>query len=100
MKIIHDKRGTGKTTKLIKLCAKNNGLMVCFNTCHVNQAIRIANCNNIKIEKPITFYQFIHNPAKYNRPLYFDDMDLCLKTVQDCIIGGISVAKEHEEKNE
>lgn len=94
MKIIHDKRNTGKTKKLIKLCAKNNGQIVCINKIHQMRITREANSLRIGIRVPITFYQFIHNPIAFDMPIYFDDIDLCLKTIaQFATVGGMTVSK-------
>lgn len=79
MKIILGNRGSGKTTKLIKECAKdNNAVIVCVTEQNCRYIFETSRRLGYVINYPITFRKFFN--YDYNRcefkNFYFDNIDV------------------------
>jgi hypothetical protein len=58
MKVVRLKKGGGKTTAMIKEAAANGYTMVCIDSKEVRRVKEEAKVLGLKIENPITFYDF------------------------------------------
>lgn len=82
MKIIHGKRQSGKTTELIKQCAKDKYSLIVVPNAGMRDFVFLQSkemgCN---IPQPITFNDFIHGRfyAPAVKKFYFDELAMCLK---------------------
>ena len=105
MKIITGKRGCGKTTELIRLCAKyKHAVIVCPNNSQVVHVSIMAQKMGFNIPQPITFYDFTHkNYSKSNVDAFlFDNLDMSLSAVTDgeSTIDAISFSDNRVKTNE
>ena len=98
---IVDKRGSGKTTKLIELAVKNHGILVVPNIRMVHAAEDLAKRMGVLDDFDcITFYAFTHyyDVGKYTnseRKFYIDELYACLSTV-----GVLAYSNSIEEENQ
>ena len=83
MKVIADKRRTGKTRQLMELANASGAQIVCRSESACNDIDSEATVLGLKILKPITYTQLINN-ALYGKAIekvIFDDVDWFLKSV-------------------
>jgi hypothetical protein len=72
---IIDKRGTGKTSRLLLLAKENNGIVVCMSP---DKLIRQANKYGITGLTFISYSEFIHRAKEIsNEQVFIDDLE-CL----------------------
>ena len=72
---IIDKRGTGKTSRLLLLAKENNGIVVCMSP---DKLIRQANKYGITGLTFISYSEFIHRAKEIsNEQIFIDDLE-CL----------------------
>lgn len=93
MEIIYDKPRTGKTTKLIKKCAENDGYIVCKDKQRVKEVAQMAKSMGLRIPYPLTFYELISKEyyAQGIRKIYIDNADELIKMIApglevECIV--------------
>lgn len=98
MKIICRPSGSGKTSELIKQCAKKGGYIVCFNIEEADRVYEISNSMNVTIPFPITFEEFIRGQffSSGVKMVYIDNIDLCLQTISKVPIDTITVTNNRE----
>ncbi|MFW9872148.1 MAG: hypothetical protein ACFFG0_03525 [Candidatus Thorarchaeota archaeon] len=94
MKIIYDARRTGKTTKLVKECLKNNGMLIVFN----RQWKDILKKNYPELNV-ISIKDFLKEystgvPAK---KIYIDEVELILKKILHLDIEMVTLSKTCDE---
>lgn len=78
MEIIMGSRRSGKTTKLIEMCAENGGYIVCISRHHAHGIAQMARAMKLKIPQSITFDEFISKQYYAQERLYIDDADALL----------------------
>lgn len=94
MRIISEPRGGGKTTKLVKLSARNWIPIICWCPQHVDYVKVIAKELDLEIPDPILFDNIrdVHRiRGRWFRQIYVDDADLLLQKITWCTIEGMSV---------
>lgn len=70
---IIDKRGTGKTSRLLLLAKENNGIVVCMAP---EKLIRQANKYGISGLTFISYSEFIHHMKETSgKPVFIDDLE-------------------------
>lgn len=86
MKITVSKKGTGKTTNLIKRCFEENQkpnnltYIVCASRQEVEYVAKMAKKLKIDIPFPMSFYELLrHSGRGYIRNILIDDFDVCLQ---------------------
>ena len=96
MQIIVSGRRSGKTTKLIELCAKNGGYIVCMSKKHAHHIQATADAMGLEIPLPITFDDF--KQSQYYIPgiqrLYIDDVEILLQYMAGCRVEAITMTGE------
>lgn len=97
MKIISGGRQSGKTTAIIKRCAKEGGYIVCHS---FDEAYRIhakAKEMGLKINFPISFSEFIQGHyAKRIEKLYIDNVDMLIQRLSSVPVDTITYTEEDE----
>lgn len=96
MQIIVSGRRSGKTTKLIKLCAEKGGLIVCANVQRVESIAKMAREMGLKIPQPITFDE-LRERQYYGtgvKQFYIDDAEYLLQYLTPVPIVAITMSKE------
>ena len=84
MQIIAGPRGSGKTSKLIELCAKTpNSVIVCADERKADRVKQIALTKGYKIANPITIGDLLYMRRDYigGGNFLFDDADLILSRI-------------------
>lgn len=81
MHVIYQSRQSGKTTKLIKRAAKINGTIICWNKLNRKNILKIAKELNLKINKPITFSEFIKSDKALVGKILIDNVDHFLRVI-------------------
>lgn len=94
MKIVVRRRGSGKTTELIKECAAKGGYIVCHNDQAARHIQRLARKMNLSIPFPLTFEEFTggHYYSAGVRRVYIDNLELCIKNVSRVPIETITMS--------
>lgn len=91
MKVIIGPKGSGKTTKLIKICAKEGGYIVCQHQQEAHRIFQIARDMGCVIPLPITYDEFLrreyYGPGV--RTIYVDNVDMLIQTMAS--MGGVRV---------
>ncbi len=100
MRLIIRPRRCGKTTTLIKLCAKNGGYIVCHSK---EESIRIfqqANDMKRKIPLPISYDEF-YRKQYYGRGVgkfHIDNAEMLLQYISDVPIESITMTKPSKKE--
>jgi len=100
MKIIIGGRGSGKTTELIKMCAKDNGRIICRSKAIANYIMDIAKDMGLKINRPLTYEDFTkHSPMIQGaNSLYIDDINMLLETMAGRMnVKAVTLTKDENE---
>jgi len=81
METIIKGRREGKTTELLKLCAANDGVMVCTGKCSCITLEEMAAKMGLNINTPITIDEMIEmgRSSEERKGLYIDDADVILQ---------------------
>lgn len=100
MKIYYLPRVAGKTTQIIKDCAKDRGNSVIVAADSIRAQMIFARAKELKmrIPYPITMFDFI-NKRYYGRHIdYFlvDDLDACLQSLTNVPIGAATITNYEE----
>lgn len=95
MKVIAMNRGTGKTTKLIKLCSKSGGYIVCRRS-SVNLIMEHTKKLGLSIPYPLSYEEFISRNycARGVKKVYIDDLDDFLNYISSVPVEAVTVDKE------
>lgn len=101
MKILVDKRQTGRTTKLIKKCAKTGGYIVCCSRNEAHRIFALAHKMRKNIPLPLTFDEFLK--CRYYPPgvrkLYIDNVEMLLRRLAPGVeIEAITLTKEEKKE--
>lgn len=86
---IVDKRGTGKTSRLMLLAEETNGIIVCGNPAALRVKAEYYGFSNFDV---ISYPEFINN-CFYNfnkdleRPIYIDEIDVFLNFINNNVAG-------------
>ena len=83
MEIILRERRAGKTTEIIKRCAKLGGYIVCCNHSRALEVRLIAKKMGLRVPLPITFQEFLDGSyyGKGVKGFHIDDLDVCLQQI-------------------
>jgi len=95
MKVIKLGRGEGKTRELIKLSEKEGHAIVVRDKPMVRYVQNMADYLDLKIIKPITYYEFrsLKNPEY--RSVLIDDLDFFFRSVNNkFVVAGVSINDE------
>lgn len=101
MKIILGKRRTGKTTKLIEICAKDGGYIVTDSQQSAFRITHLANEMGLNINFPITYGEFI--TGRYGSGViqfHIDNVDLLLKHISRYPVKTITITDDIEQVKE
>ena len=97
MNVIHQFRGTGKTTQMVKASSKTGAVIVCISLSARNHVLRIANQLKLHIPTPLTMDE-LFNPTSHRKPrgtkLIMDDLDIMLEVMTGCRIEAVTITKE------
>lgn len=76
MKVIYNGRGAGKTTELIKICAKQGGYIVCHSFNEAHRIFKQAKKLNLNIPLPISYQEFVNKEyyAKEVKKFHIDNV--------------------------
>lgn len=83
-------RGSGKTEKLIDIAVENNGTIVCKKPQHIVEMGYSMGLTNLKV---VSYDSYLANKESVEGPVYVDDMDSLLETL-DSRIAGFTAARE------
>ena len=92
-KIIYGGRGSGKTTRLIKMSAERGGYIICINKQAASRVFAQAAELGLKIPFPMTFIEFLNKEyyAPGVREIYIDDVERFLRYVcREANLGAIT----------
>jgi len=83
MRIYLQKRGTGKTTNLIKECSNSGGYIVCANRQRADMVFKMSKKLDCPILFPLTFDEFLNRQyvGLDIKHFYIDDADLLLMSL-------------------
>ncbi len=95
MMYISAPRGAGKTTRLVGLVRKNNGIIICMNKV---ESDRLKERFKLSPNQVMTWDELCDGGArvgagKLERPVYIDNVDLVLASCAKRSIEGISFTK-------
>lgn len=91
MYTIIDKRGTGKTSRLLLLAKENNGIIICQNPPLMQKKAYGYGITGIDF---MSYEQYICTDINnLTKPVYIDELDLFLKTL-DTQIDGYTLSQE------
>ena len=69
-----DKRGSGKTSRLMLLAKENNGILVCSNPRAMEQKAKDYGLSGIEI---ISYYDYVkHQYLNNHKPIFIDELEL------------------------
>lgn len=79
---------SGKTLKLIQLCAESNGYMVVKDHKEADRIARLAKSKGYVLNYPITYFEFINSQylGKNCGSLYIDNIELLLEYIAPTVI--------------
>ena len=75
---IIDKRGSGKTSRLMFLAKENNGILVCENPYAMETKARAYGFTDLNI---ISYVDFFERNYDLNMPCFIDELDRYVKTI-------------------
>lgn len=75
---IVDKRGSGKTSRLMLLAKENNGILVCENPYAMETKARAYGFTDLTI---ISYVDFFERNYDLNMPCFIDELDRYVKTI-------------------
>jgi hypothetical protein len=83
MKIISKKKGTGKTTELIKIAAADGGMIVCHNINECRRIQKQAIELELNIRFPITYFEFMDESFRgsQNHLFHIDNVEMFLSSI-------------------
>jgi hypothetical protein len=87
----------GKTTELIKHCAKHGGTIVTHNTFLVKRIEKMVTDLGLEIPKPITYAEFIEARYRGRRDIpefYIDDAEKLLQSMSHIPVTAITLTGE------
>lgn len=96
MKVIFDKRRTGKTSKLIELAAKSHGYIVCLNHDMAYHISSQAQEMKLDIHFPITLREFLNQRYQGGniKSFLFDEAGMMLQSLTTVPIEAITISDE------
>ena len=96
MEIFNMKRGTGKTTKLIRMSGKNNIPIGYVRTSQRQFLLDVAKSIGVKIPEPI-YLEDLKNGKKVDK-IYLDDIDKTLMAYFNCSIEAVTISDKEDDK--
>jgi len=99
MKLLLGGKRSGKTTKLIRLSAATEAVLVVSSHVVVGSILDSAKYLGLSIPKPITFHAFVHSTHIESAPngYLIDDLYACMQSVSSSLVQGISICSEAPE---
>lgn len=73
-----DKRGSGKTSRLMLLAKENNGILVCENPYAMETKARAYGFTDLAI---ISYKDFFERNYELNMPCFIDELDRYVETI-------------------
>lgn len=90
---IIDKRGTGKTSRLMLLAKENNGILVCPNpAAMIDKAKQYGLYGGFEV---ISYSDYFLHHYDHTKPIFIDELDLYIKSIDNHFIG-YSLTNEDE----
>lgn len=102
MKVIADKRRTGKTKKLIELAHETGAQLVCIDASTCEDVHDWSAKLGLYILKPITYTDLLNNKlyGKNVKKVIFDDVDIFLRRVaKNHEVEAIAINNDENEEN-
>ena len=88
---IVDKRGTGKTSRLLLLAKENNGIVICVNPLHAREKAHAYGLTGIDF---MSYTEYITNSDKINKPIYIDDIEGFMSCLSRNNLSGYTLSNE------
>ena len=88
---IIDKRGTGKTSRLMLLAKENNGVLVCINPYATYEKAKAYGLIGFDI---ISYSEYIEQEYDMSKPCYIDDLEGFVKYVSGNALAGYSISED------
>lgn len=79
-----DKRGTGKTSRLMLLAKENNGVFVCANPHAMTTKAHAYGLTGFDI---ISYNDYTKHNYEYGKPVFIDELDYYVKSLGNNISG-------------
>ena len=98
MDIIISGKGSGKTTRLIKMADKYNGLIVCINRKDAGRIAEMAIRLGYTINLPITFDEFLSHQyySQGVKRFFIDNADMLIQHMTNVAVEAITITQEEE----
>ena len=84
---IIDKRGSGKTSRLMLLAKENNGILVCQNPYAMKNKAQAYGFTDLTI---ISYKDFFERNYELDMPCFIDELDCYVKTIDICSMRSIA----------
>lgn len=83
---IIDKRGTGKTSRLLLLAKENNGIVVCGNPNFMREKAYAYGLTGIEF---LSYEQYLYGEEEYDtsKPIFIDEIEKLFQIFDQCILG-------------
>lgn len=82
---IIDKRGTGKTSRLMLLAEENDGIIVCSNPAALIDKAKQYGFNG-KFSA-ISYHDYFSHHYDHTKPIFIDELDVYIKSIDNNFIG-------------
>jgi hypothetical protein len=87
---IIDKRGNGKTSRLMLLVKEKNGILVCSNP----EAMKVkADAYGFHDLEIISYLEYIENVNSFHKPIFIDELEDFVKILSYCQLAGYSLTE-------
>jgi hypothetical protein len=85
-----DKRGNGKTSRLMLLAKENNGILVCSNSEAMKVKADAYGFNNLEI---ISYMDYIKYANSFHKPIFIDELEDFVKVLSYYQLAGYSLTE-------
>ena len=81
---IIDKRGSGKTSRLMLLAQENNGIFVCANPYGMREKAKNYGFSGFEI---VSYEDYLKHNYSYNKMVFIDELELFVKSLGNNLNG-------------
>ena len=81
---IIDKRGSGKTSRLMLLAQENNGVFVCANPHGMREKAKNYGFSSFEI---VSYKDYLEHNYSYNKMVFIDELELFVKSLGNNLNG-------------